>query len=144
MSFFQFLDHIWGPHDIDRFADSENRKLPRYNSKFFDYQSEAVDAFSQSWKDTNNWLVSPVSLVNKTVFHLLACRGSGTLIAPKWPSASFWPIIFQEGQIKRDFVKDILEFSTGQDIFVKDKGNKSIFGAKTLKSIVLAIRIENS
>ena len=29
--FFQFLDHIWGPHDIDRFADSEKRKLPRYN-----------------------------------------------------------------------------------------------------------------
>ena len=91
-------------------------------------QSKAVDVFSQSWKDINNWLVPPVSLVNKTVFHLLACRGSGTLIAPKWPSASFWPIIFQEGHIIRDFVKDILEFSTGQDIFVNDKGNKSIFG----------------
>ena len=78
--FIEFMYSLWGPFDIDRFATSDNRKLFRYNSRFFDYQCEAVDAFSQDWKDTNNWLVPPIHLVSKTVFHLLACGGRGCLI----------------------------------------------------------------
>ena len=87
--FFQFMNSLWGPFDIDRFATSDNRKLFRYNSRFLDYQCKAVDAFSQNWHDTNNWLVPPIHLVSKAVFHLLACGGRGVLIVPKWPSASF-------------------------------------------------------
>ena len=85
--FFQFINSLWGPFDIDRFANSDNRKLFRYNSRFFDYQCEAVDAFTQNWSYANNWLVPPIYLVSKTVCHLLACGGRGALIVPKWPSA---------------------------------------------------------
>ena len=138
--FFEFMYSLWGPFDIDRFATSDNRKLFRYNSRFFDYQCEAVDAFSQDWKDTNNWLVPPIHLVSKTVFHLLACGGRGCLIVPKWPNASFWPLIFKAGEIKREFVKEILEFSSAQNIFVQGKGSGGIFGTESFKSKVLAIR----
>ena len=138
--FFLFMQSKWGPFDIDRFANSENRKLFRYNSRFFDYQCEAVDAFSQNWKNSNNWLVPPIHLVSKTVFHLLACGGKGCLIVPKWPSASFWPLIFKAGEVKREFVKDVLEFSSNQNIFIKGKGNVGIFGTERFKSKVLAIR----
>ena len=62
-----------------------------------------------------------IHLVSKAVFHLLACGGMGVLIVPKWPSASFWPLIFKEGCVKRDFVKDVLEFNCGQNIFVQSK-----------------------
>ena len=55
--FFQFINSLWGAFDIDRFANSDNRKLFRYNSRFFDYQCEAVDAFTQNWSYANNWLV---------------------------------------------------------------------------------------
>ena len=51
---FQFMHSLWDPFDIDRFVNSENRKKNRYNSRFFVYQCEAVDAFSQNWKNTNN------------------------------------------------------------------------------------------
>lgn len=44
LEFFQFLDSLWGPHDVDRFASYKNRKVIRYNSKFIDFESEAVDA----------------------------------------------------------------------------------------------------
>lgn len=138
--FFRFMNSLWGPFDIDRFATSDNRKLFRYNSKFFDYQCEAVDAFSQNWHDSNNWLVPPISLVSKTVFHLLACGGRGALIVPKWPSASFWPLIFKAGGVKREFVKDVLEFNSGQNIFTQGKGSVGIFGTENFKSKVLAIR----
>ncbi|XP_053400756.1 uncharacterized protein LOC128557413 [Mercenaria mercenaria] len=80
--FFKFMDQMWGPHDIDRSASFKNRKLKRFNSLFFDFESEAVDAFTQSWSGCNNWLVPPIYLVNKTIFHLLACKGKGTLVVP--------------------------------------------------------------
>ena len=30
--FFQFIDNMWGPHEVDRFANHENAKLKRFNS----------------------------------------------------------------------------------------------------------------
>ena len=41
----QGLDELWGPHTVDRFACSYYAKLPRFNSRFFQPGSEAVDAF---------------------------------------------------------------------------------------------------
>ena len=29
------LEHLWGPHSKDRFADHLNCKLPRFNSKYW-------------------------------------------------------------------------------------------------------------
>jgi len=46
---FHKLKKLWGPHTVDRFASWETTQLKRYNSRFNDPQSEAVDAFSQDW-----------------------------------------------------------------------------------------------
>ncbi|CAC5414329.1 unnamed protein product [Mytilus coruscus] len=45
--FFIFLNDMWGPYSVDRFASVENRKVLRFNSLFWQPDSEAVDAFSQ-------------------------------------------------------------------------------------------------
>ena len=50
--FFQLLNSLWGPFDIDRFANLDNMKLFRYNARFFDYQ--LVDAFTQNLRNANN------------------------------------------------------------------------------------------
>ena len=42
----QILDVRWGPHTIDRFACS-HAKLSRFNSRFYQPGTEAVDAFLQ-------------------------------------------------------------------------------------------------
>ena len=55
--FFAHLDHIWGPHTVDGFANALNAHLPRFNSRFRVPGTEAVDAFSVSWAADNNWLV---------------------------------------------------------------------------------------
>lgn len=115
--FFQHIDSLWGPHTIDRFASYQNRKVFRYNSKCYDFEVEAVDAFTEHWGDTNSWLVPPISLVPKTIFHILACSANGTIIVPKWPSAGFWPILFDAKYKPKRFVKEVLEFSSNQDIF---------------------------
>ena len=47
--FFQFVDKIWGPHTVDRFADDVNAKITRFNSKYWCPNTEAVDAFLSNW-----------------------------------------------------------------------------------------------
>jgi hypothetical protein len=38
-----YMDSLWGPHSIDKFATQDNSQLPRYNSRWRDPTSEAVD-----------------------------------------------------------------------------------------------------
>ena len=57
---FFHLDDLWGPHSVDRFACTYNAKLPRFNSRFLQPGTEAVDAFSQGLSSENNWPVPPV------------------------------------------------------------------------------------
>ena len=87
--FFIFLNTVWGPFTIDRFASEENKKLQRFNSLFWDPGTERVNAFSTSWENENNWLVPPIFLISNTILHLLTCRAKSTLIVPLWPSAPF-------------------------------------------------------
>ena len=46
---FFHLEELWGPHSVDRFACYYNAKLLRFNSRFLQPGTEAVDAFSQDW-----------------------------------------------------------------------------------------------
>jgi len=94
VEFFNFMNDLWGPYSIDRFASSINTKLPRFNSLFWDVNSEAVDTFTQNWYGENNWLVPPIFSVVRAIKHLVVCKAKGTLIVPKLVSASFWPMIF--------------------------------------------------
>ena len=51
------------PHTIDRFANSFNHQLARFNSRFGDPGAEAVDAFTCDWANENNWWCPPLYLV---------------------------------------------------------------------------------
>ena len=52
---FQQLELLWGPHIVDRFANYVNTQLSRFNSRFWNPGSEAVDAFTCDWAGENNW-----------------------------------------------------------------------------------------
>lgn len=52
---FQLIDARWGAQSVDRFANSSNAKLPRFNSRYMDIGSEAVDAFTVNWQVENNY-----------------------------------------------------------------------------------------
>ena len=41
--FFEYLNRLWGPHTIDRFARHKNTHLARFNSRYFVPGTEAVD-----------------------------------------------------------------------------------------------------
>ena len=90
---FHILDVRRGPHTIDRFAFSYNAKLSRFNSRFCQPGTEAVDAFLQNWEFENNWLLPPVSQIARVVDHLRLCNAEGTLVIPMWKSSYFWVLL---------------------------------------------------
>ena len=56
-------------HTIDKFASSHNTQVAWFNSRLWDFGSEAVDAFAVDWKGENNWLCPPVYFVPRVIRH---------------------------------------------------------------------------
>ncbi|VDH94313.1 Hypothetical predicted protein [Mytilus galloprovincialis] len=49
---FTYLDHLWGPHNADRFAHDYNTKCKHFNSKYWCPGTSGIDAFTVDWKGT--------------------------------------------------------------------------------------------
>ncbi|VDI09184.1 Hypothetical predicted protein [Mytilus galloprovincialis] len=49
---FTYLDHMWVPHNADRFAHDYNTKCKHFNSKYWCPGTPAIDAFTVDWKGT--------------------------------------------------------------------------------------------
>ena len=137
--YFLIAKNKWGPHSMDRFANHENTQLPRFNSRFWCPGTEAVDAFSVSWADENNWLVPPIFLIPRVVNHIAAFRGRGTLVVPSWPSSAFWPMIYTDEGLSGIF-SDFIEIPMGTDIFELGNYKNALFGSPNFHSRVLFLR----
>lgn len=140
--FFKFMNDLWGPYTIDRFANFHNTKLKRFNSLFWNPDSLAVDAFTQNWENENNWLVPPIFSVIRCIKHLIYCKARGTLIIPKWKSAAFWPLVFKKDLEYQSYVSDVIEFKEIQDIYVKGSNENSLFGSDQFETPVLAVLLD--
>ncbi len=58
---------MWGPHTIDRFASYANKHLPRYNAKWRNGTTEAVDnmrMLDTKWRRERNWCNPPWELLD--------------------------------------------------------------------------------
>ena len=85
-AFFNYLNAISGPFTTDCFASTENKKVCRFNLKFYCPGTERVNAISKSWKTENNLLAPPVKLILKVLKHLLHEEVVGALIITVWKS----------------------------------------------------------
>jgi hypothetical protein len=80
--FFKFIDELWGPHSVDRFASSNNAKTTLFNSLNWNLGSLGVNSLNSDWSQDVNWLVPPVPLASMAINHLVKCKAKGTLIVP--------------------------------------------------------------
>lgn len=88
---FKFVDSIWGPHTIDRFATWINHKVEVYNSWGYDPRTSGVDALGQAdWGCHNNYVNPPFGVINKVLNVIEKQRAVATLIAPWWPAQSWF------------------------------------------------------
>ena len=140
---FGWIDSLWGPHEIDRFANGTNARCARFNTKFPCTGSEGVDALAQNWAGVNNWWCLPINLIAKVINCAREQKAVGTLIVPYWPSAYFWPIIRPGGKGFAKFVADHLCF---QGVFTQgNDANICVFnGAPKFKTLALRINFNCS
>ncbi len=95
--------------DIDLFADSSNRRVTQFVSKFFHETALAVDAFSVPW-DGMLWVCPPTYLIPRVVKRIVHTSCKGLLIIPNWPASGFYCLFFQHGQVLPPF-QLVAEFS---------------------------------
>ena len=142
--FFAYISSLFGPFTVDRFACPDSAKCARFYSKFWCPGAEGVDAFSVDWAGENNWLVPPIYLISRTIFHLEVCGVRGVLDIPKWLSAAFWPTVFPMGGL-RPFVRLVVEFPDPSFVFAPLwDGHNTIFCLFRFKSAVLALLLDGS
>ena len=93
---FAYLDGLWGPHTVDRFATLDNCQplgapnTGRFCSQYFHPSAEWVDAFTVPWTGENNWVFPPTHMVGEAVAHLRTSGAVGTVIVPDAPWAPWW------------------------------------------------------
>ena len=139
---FAYLDSLWGPHEIDMFANDDNHKLPVFYSRYWNVKSIGIDAFTIDWRGINGWFVPPVCLLLKVFKYMKQCNAYGTVILPVWKSASFWPFICPNGDGFIREVVQVLDLPTNKSSFYPGKGNKSVFGNIDLPFRVIALRVD--
>ena len=117
-----------------------NRQTERFNSRFWNPESEAVDAFTCNWGSEINWLCPPVHLINRVVQHAKKTNAQGTLIVPGWQSAPFWPVIFPDGYTPAKFVQKVQELPQREGLFIPQRSGAVLFkGVPNTKVFALYI-----
>ncbi|CAC5387767.1 unnamed protein product [Mytilus coruscus] len=119
---FMYVDSLWGPHEIDWFANDDNHKLTVFYSRYWTVNSMGIDAFTINWQGANGWFVPPVCLVSKVISYMRQCFAHGTLVLPLWKSASFWPMLCPTGEGFIKEVKGCIDLPTNKKFYTSGKG----------------------
>ncbi|KAG2212976.1 hypothetical protein INT45_013285 [Circinella minor] len=87
------IQHHWGHHDIDLFADRTTHLLPRYVSWKPDPTAIATDAFTLTWSTFLHPLIHlPWNLISRCLLKIIHEQVPlATVIVPYWPSAPWFP-----------------------------------------------------
>lgn len=141
-AWFRALDKKWGPHTVDRFASDRNTHLSRFNSLFRCPGSEAVNAFSVSWRGENNWCNPPFSLVGRVLAFMQQQGTEGTVVIPVWRSAVWWPTVCPQPGRFAQFVVGVVVLPHQQsDLFLPGQSTSNEYGVGTPQWGVWALRV---
>ena len=125
--YFRYIDWLWGPYTVDRFASIKTKQMVRYCSQYRNPGCEASNAFTVSWSQDNNWIFPPPLLIPKVLRHMSVGHEYGTLIAPESPSAVWWPLLLDRSGTWKSFIKDCLRIEPYQGVFPLGSAASSIF-----------------
>lgn len=137
---FSHLNGKWGPFTVDRFANDQNKKVPRFYSKCFDKNSEGVDAFNYTWENENNLLVPPISCICQVILKCQTEHLVGTLVVPYWVSAEYWPLLKPGGRWHR-FITELEVFETARQWLKQGRCPFSLLGSEKFGGAIIAFRI---
>ena len=136
---FKYLNKVWGPFTIDRFADNKNCKTKVFNSKYWCPNMAYIDAFSTSWQHENNYLVPPIHFIPKAIKQLRLSKAQRVLVAP------FWRLLFNhQNKTPSHFLKDFKIFPDPTQCFQLGNNKSSLTGSTRLRSKVICIKFDFS
>src|SRR5256885_4742132 len=92
---FRLINKIWGPFQIDLFANRLNSQLPRYHSWTPDPFAEATNALLQPWSKKKLWANPPWILIPQILAKLIREKATLTIVVPFWKSAPWFPLLIQ-------------------------------------------------
>ena len=96
-SSYRGLTRTWTP-TVDLFAHHTNRKCERFYSYGNAPYSACVDAFAQNWEEEIAWTCPPVYLAADALKKIEHTRMMAILVVPVWRSATFWSLLFPDGE----------------------------------------------
>ena len=139
-AFFSILNNLYGPFTLDAFANFYNSKCPKFYSLFHTPGSAGVDALSYNWHGENVLLVPPVNAIGKALAHLKTCKARGVLVAPRWKSSYFWPLLMNNFL---NFISDLRTFK-GSKVLQQGLNKNSLLGSSSFSGDVIAVSLDCS
>lgn len=71
------------------------------------------------------------------------CKAKGVLVIPKWRSALYWPMLWNDSEQKfYNFVKDAVEFCRPKNFFKAGSDKDSVFANSPFISNVIVLKID--
>ena len=122
--YFQAASAYWSTCAIDCFASCENKKVPKFYSKFFSPGTSGVDAFSFNWSGEFCWLAPPLCLISRVTLHVCISKCRAVLVVPVWPSAHF-------------IIIDYIYVECGKDVFEHGGNKLPLFGSDNFNGAVV-------
>lgn len=89
---FEEIKNYFGVPTIDLFASRSNSKCIRYVSWKRDPDSEAIDAFTISWRELKFYAFPPFNIVLRTLRKIKRDKAEGILVVPDWPGQPWYPL----------------------------------------------------
>jgi len=106
---FRWVISLGSAPQVDLMATSLNHRLPLYVSPFLDHQAVAVDAMSINWNRWNSiYIFPPVKALPMVLSYLPHFKGRVTLIAPWWPTQSWFPGLLSLCSNPKEFPRAVL------------------------------------
>ena len=109
----------------------------RFNSRWYCPGCEAIDAFSQNWRGSVNWLVPPPSLLVETFKKIVLDMATGILVFTFWRSHEFWTH-FLEIRRSKNFLIDIYVLPK-HGVVVPGRGKNGVFGNNDISFNLIAM-----
>ena len=97
---FREVEQLFGTRTCDLFASPESAMCRQYGS-LVPHPTSLGDAFNLQWRGRRNWVCPPISLVARIVDRLRCEGAEAVLVAPYWPSATWFPTLLEISDFTR-------------------------------------------
>ena len=114
------------------------QRLNDFFPHFWNPGCAGVDAFFQQRTGENCLVVPPVNIITQVLSYMVSQKYKGTLIVPSWPSAVFWPILWQRYETN---IQEYTRYYKGNQCCTHGRNTKSVLGSADWNGYIIAIRM---